>query len=201
MVASRTLSVAQTNLGRGQDTQLSLLNDQSLRSCDLVLISEPHVFLTNGAICSHTHTHWTPLWPSQRHQPSGRMRPCRSMIWMNKITFPHRQIDVPSPDIAAVLIFTPSPTLSVSVYVPPEGGPNGVRLLTQVLEIIRHAYRRVQRDHTDQVDILIAGDFNLHDQLWGGDQVAMHIHQREAEPIILLMADWDLTSLLPLGTG
>ncbi|KAJ5215604.1 reverse transcriptase [Penicillium cinerascens] len=200
MVASRTLRVAQANLRRGPETQLSLLNDQSLRSCDLLLISEPYVFLMNGAICSHAHTHWTPLWPSQRHQSSGRMRPYRSMIWVNKMTFPHRQIDVSSPDITAVLIFTPSPILIVSVYVPPEGGPNGVRSLTQVLEIIRYTYQRVRCDHTDNVDILIAGDFNRHDQLWGGDQVATHIRQGEAEPILLLMADWDLTSLLPRGT-
>lgn len=200
MVASKTLRVAQANLRRGRETQLSLLNDQSLQSCDLLLISEPYVFLMDGAICSHTHIHWTPLWPSRRHQPSGRMKPYRSMIWVNKMTFPHRQIEVPSPDITAVLIFTPSPTLIVSVYVPPEGGPNGIRSLTQVLEAIRQIYRRVQRDHMDQVDILIAGDFNRHDQLWGGDQVATHIRQGEAEPILLLMADWNLSSLLPRGT-
>jgi exonuclease III len=99
------------------------------------------------------------------------------MIWVNKTTFPHRQIDIPSPDIAAVLIFSPSPTLIVSVYVPPEGGPNGVRSLTQVLEAIHHAYQRVRRDQTEDVNILIAGDFNRHDQLWGGDQVATHILQ------------------------
>jgi hypothetical protein len=75
-----------------------------------------------------------------------------------------------------------------------------MRSLTQALDAIRHPCRRVQRDHSDQVDILIAGDFNRHDQLWGGDQVATHIRQGEAEPIILLMADWELTSLLPRGT-
>ena len=43
------------------------------------------------------------------------------------------------------------------------------------------------------------GDFNRHDQLWGGNQVATRNRQGEAEPIVLLMADWGLTSLLPRG--
>lgn len=85
------------------------------------------------------------------------------MIWVKKTTFPHRQIDIPSPDIAAVLIFTPSPTLIVSVYVPPERGPNGIRSLTRVLEAIRYAYQRIRHDHTEDIDILITGDFNRHD--------------------------------------
>ncbi|KAJ5537495.1 hypothetical protein N7494_006974 [Penicillium frequentans] len=36
------------------------------------------------------------------------------MIWVNNRTFPHRQIDVASADIAAVLLLTPSPTLAIA---------------------------------------------------------------------------------------
>lgn len=128
------------------------------------------------------------------------MRPYRSMIWANKMTFPHRQIDVASPDITAVLLFTPSPMLAVSVYVPPEGGPDGIRTLTQRLETIRHAHQRVRCEYGDTIDTLIVGKFNCQDQLWEGNQVAMQTGQGEAAATLLLMADWGLTSLLPGGT-
>ena len=57
------------------------------------------------------------------------------MIWVNKETFPYKQVDVASPDITAVLLLTPSPILAVSVYVPPEGGSDGIRTLTDELDI------------------------------------------------------------------
>jgi hypothetical protein len=121
------------------------------------------------------------------------------MIWVNKKTSPHRQIDIASADIAAVLLFTPSPTLAISVYIPPGRGCEGTRALTQGLDAIREAHQRVQCEYGDNIDILIVGDFNRHDQLWGGNQVATRNRQGEAEPIVLLMADWGLTSLLPRG--
>lgn len=131
---------------------------------------------------------------------SGRMRPYRSMIWVNKTTFPHKQIEVASPDITAVLLLTPSPTLAISVYVPLEGGPEGVRMLSQRLKVIRRAHQRVRYEYGDSFNILLVGDSNRHGQLWGGNQVAMQARQGEAEPIVLLMAEWGLTSLLPRRT-
>ena len=199
MVASRALGVLQANLRKSPETQLSLLNDRSLQSCDLLMISEPYLFLMNDTVCSHTHANWTPLWPSQRHPPFGGLRPHRSMIWVNKKTFPHRQIDIASADIAAVLLFTPSPTLAISVYIPPGRGCEGTRTLTRGLDAIREAHQRVQCEYGDNIDTLIVGDFNRHDQLWGGNQMATRNRQGEAEPIVLLMADWGLTSLLPRG--
>ena len=200
MVVSRALRVLQANLRKGPETHLSLLNDRSLQSCDLLMISEPSVFLMHDTVCSHLHAHWTPLWSSQRHPSSGGLRPHRSMIWLNQKTFPHRQIDIASADIAAVLLFTPSPTLAVSAYIPPGRGPEGTRTLLQGLDAIRDAHRRVRCEYGANIDILIVGDFNRHDQLWGGNQVATQARQGEAEPIVFLRADWGLTSLLRRGT-
>ena len=50
-----------------------------------------------------------------------------------------------------------------------------------------------------RVDVVLAGDFNRHDQLWGGDDVARE-RQGEADPIIDLISDHALRSLLPRGT-
>jgi hypothetical protein len=46
---------------------------------------------------------------------------------------------------------------------------------------------------------MIMGDFNRHDQLWGGDEVSS-ARQGEADPIIDLMNEFGLSSLLKRGT-
>jgi hypothetical protein len=46
---------------------------------------------------------------------------------------------------------------------------------------------------------MIMGDFNRHDQLWGGDNVSLE-RQGEADPIINLMNEFALSSLLKRGT-
>jgi len=48
------------------------------------------------------------------------------------------------------------------------------------------------------VELIIAGDFNWHDQLWGG-VVGLPDHQGEAAPIIELMAELDLQTPNPRG--
>ncbi|EXL66365.1 hypothetical protein FOPG_17453 [Fusarium oxysporum f. sp. conglutinans race 2 54008] len=49
------------------------------------------------------------------------------------------------------------------------------------------------------VDMVIAGDFNRHDQLWGGEDVSLE-RQGEADQIIGLMSEYALSSLLQRGT-
>jgi hypothetical protein len=49
------------------------------------------------------------------------------------------------------------------------------------------------------VEVVIAGDFNRHDQLWGGDNVSL-VRQGEADLIIDLMNEFALSSLLRRGS-
>jgi endonuclease/exonuclease/phosphatase family metal-dependent hydrolase len=49
-----------------------------------------------------------------------------------------------------------------------------------------------------RVDIILAGDFNRHDQLWGGDDISRN-RQGEADPIIEFMGEFALHSLLQRG--
>ena len=48
------------------------------------------------------------------------------------------------------------------------------------------------------LEIIIAGDFNRHNTLWGGNTVSDE-RQGEAEPIIMMMSEQGLTSLLKRG--
>jgi hypothetical protein len=59
------------------------------------------------------------------------------------------------------------------------------------LQQIRQTKRRVGT----RVDIIVAGDFNRHDQLWGGDSISRR-RQGEGDLIIKFMRELFLHSLL-----
>jgi hypothetical protein len=46
---------------------------------------------------------------------------------------------------------------------------------------------------------VIAGDFNRHNPLWGGDSISSTARQEKSEPIVEFMAELSLESLLPVG--
>ena len=48
------------------------------------------------------------------------------------------------------------------------------------------------------LEVIIARDFNRHNTLWGGNTVSDE-RQGEAEPIIIMMSEQGLTSLLKRG--
>lgn len=63
-------------------------------------------------------------------------------------------------------------------------------------------YQPIQETGTGirtRVDVILARDFNRYDQLWGGDDVSQE-RQGEPDPIIDLMSDHALQSLLHRGT-
>jgi hypothetical protein len=61
------------------------------------------------------------------------------------------------------------------------------------------AIAEVRRRSGRTVDVVITGDFNRHGQMWGGDDTSP-ARQGEADPIIDLMNDFMLRSLLRRGT-
>src|SRR5438876_9078891 len=50
------------------------------------------------------------------------------------------------------------------------------------------------------IELIIAGNFNRHNQLWEGDHIGSSPRQSEAAELINFMRDVDLQSLLPRGT-
>jgi len=117
------------------------------------------------------------------------------MLWVNK-DMEMEQVPIESPDITAVVIRLPERlVLVVSVYVP-GGDPQALR---DTCDNLRKAVTDTKRDAGTVVEVVIAGDFNRHDQLWGGDSVSLE-RQGEADPIIDLMNEFALSSLLRRGT-
>ena len=194
------LRILQANLYKSSETQLSLLNDEGLQDFGLILVQEPHCCRVEDKIVTAPahHAYWTPHVPTT-HNPQGRW-PFRSMIWAHR-NLPVKPIPTPSPDITAVLMRVEDRQILVfSVYVPQrQEGPEDP--LPGHLRCIQEVTARTQRDHGPQgVEIIVAGDFNRHDQLWGGDHVAQSRRQGEGQAIIELMADLGIHSLLPRGT-
>lgn len=119
----------------------------------------------------------------------------RSMLWFNK-EVEAEQVRIEPPDMTAAVVRLPDRMiLVVSVYAP-GGDPQALR---ETCDSLRQAVGNVRRRADAVVEVVIAGDFNRHDQLWGGDNVSLD-RQGEADPIIDLMSDFALSSLLPRGT-
>jgi hypothetical protein len=119
----------------------------------------------------------------------------RSMLWVRK-DVEAEQVPIESPDLTAAVIRLPERLIFMaSVYV--EGGD--AQALRDTCSSLRKAITKVRRGTGAVVEVLIVGDFNRHDQLWGGDDVSLE-RQGEADPIIDLMNEFALSSLLKRGT-
>jgi ribonuclease HI len=193
-MVQRTLEVLQLNVHKRREVQQSLLNDEGLKDYMALAISEPYARTIDGSVVTVPmgHHSWTKLIPTTRRDTAW---PIRSMLW-TRSDMEVEQIPVPSADLTAAQIRLPDRVvLMVSVYV--EGGSD------EALEVIVRELGRLIRGFRDgtgiRTDIIIAGDFNRHDQLWGGDDVSP-LRQGEGDLIINLMDEYSLCSLLPRGT-
>jgi len=184
----------QLNVRKQGEIHDSLMNDEEIQDVTVLAIQEPHARRIQGRLLTTPmgHHKWTKMVPSSWRE--GRW-PIRSMLWVNK-EVEAEQVRIESPDITAAVVRLPDRLILVtSVYVP-GGDPQALRVTCGNL---RKAVRDVRRDGGAVVEVVIAGDFNRHDQLWGGDDVSLE-RQGEADQIIDLMSDFALSSLLRRGT-
>jgi len=198
---SRDLKILQANLGKRYVAQKSLLNDEALREFSFLLIQEPHFFsatTTGETSVPAQHTYWTATHPSQMLADTT---PFRSMIWAAK-GLRTKPVPIASSDITAITYETDCCILFIaSVYIPrTERAEHRVELQSR-LRLLQDAIASTQPRRGDrELELIIAGDFNRHDQLWGGEAVRDARRQGEAEPIIDFAYQLNLESLLPRGT-
>ena len=189
----KQLQTLQANLGKSGMAQHSLMNDEGLKDYGLLLISEPSCFRheSNSVVAPPTiHHRWAQFLPSGR-AVEGRF-PIRSLIYVNR-ALQAQAVSIPSSDLTGVRIQVQGRSiLVISVYVPPGDQDALVRTCGLIQDTIRR--------HGEGNEVIMGGDFNRHDQLWGGDGVGASARQGEASPIIELMVNLDLQSLLPRGT-
>jgi hypothetical protein len=172
----------------------SLMNDPQLKNFSVLAISEPYAWITKDTVTTVPmgHPNWIKMTPTVQR---GENWAFRSMLWIRK-DIEAEQVPVQSSDLTAAVLRLPDRAiLIVSVYVE---GKNEAALLNttrKLHQLIQETRARVGT----RVDVVLAGDFNRHDQLWGGNDVSPE-RQGEADPIIDLMNDHALQSLLPRGT-
>jgi exonuclease III len=106
------------------------------------------------------------------------------------------QIPIKIADMTAAILWLPEQViLVISVYVP--GG--NAQALQDTYNALHQIILSIRRQANRLVDMVVIRDFNHHDQLWGGDDISL-TRQGKADPIIDLMNEFDLMSLLLRGT-
>mgnify|MGYP002718720533 FL=1 len=184
----------QLNVRKQGAVQESLMNDEDTQNAMALAIQEPQARMIQGRLLTTPmgHHKWTKMVPSTWRE--GRWA-IRSMLWVNR-DVETEQVRIESPDLTAAVIRLPERRIFIaSVYV--EGGDASA--LNDACDHLRKAIAKVRRDSGTVVEIMIMGDFNRHDQLWGGDDVSL-TRQGEADLIIDLMNEFGLSSLLKRGT-
>ena len=184
----------QLNVRKQGPVHDSIMNDEDIQEATILAIQEPHARRIQGRLLTTPMTHhkWSKMVPSTWRE--GRWA-IRSMLWVNK-DVEAEQVPIESPDITAAIIRLPGRLVFVaSVYVPGEDA----QALRDTCINLREAIADTKRKASTVVEVVIAGDFNRHDQLWGGDEVSIE-RQGEADPIIDLMNELALSSLLRRGT-
>ncbi len=117
------------------------------------------------------------------------------MLWIRK-NIEAEQVPMQSSDLTAAVLRLPDRSVLVaSVYVEPQDAEALGVAIFELHQVIKETRGKIGT----RVDVVLAGDFNRHDQLWGGEDVSRE-RQGEADPIIDLMSDYGLRSLLPRGT-
>ena len=169
----------------------SVINDENLRDFGALLISEPHVWRNKErrAISTPTaHNNWTKTEPTILN--TKERWAYRNMIW-TRSDLEAEQVRIDSSDITEVIIkLLKYAILLISVYV--QGSDK--EALQFVIQSISQLISS-ERARYSSLEIVVAGDFNRHDVLWGGERVSEE-RQGEAEPIIEMMGEQGLISLL-----
>jgi ribonuclease HI len=188
-----TFQILQLNVRKQSMVQHSLMNDERVRDFGVVAIAEPYAWTTDNEVVTvpTSHPNWTKVVPTVQQ---GERWAFRSMLWIRK-DIEAEQVPLQSSDLTAAVLRLPDRSiLVVSVYVEGQDKEALIDTTNKLHQLINETRNRIGT----RVDVILAGDFNRHDQLWGGDDVS-HNRQGEADPIVDLMSEHALRSLLPRG--
>jgi len=147
-----------------------------------------------------TNPSWTTYIP---HGKREGQYPVRTCIWGSR-DVKAGQLYVDSAEITAVVAHVGGRKLMVvSVYILDLSSSTRTReenkeeLSSRLRTIEELVQQEKLRD--PQTKVIIAGDFNRHNPLWGGSCIDNTASQEDSAPIIDFMAELSLRSLLPTG--
>ena len=197
----RSLKFLQANLNKSRNVQHALHNDDALQDFTAILGQEPNCFTSRGkVVVPGTGRNWVCFTPPPQ---VGSMWPVRACMWV-RADVSAVQLPISCADIAAAVItLNHRRILAASVYIPSTHAagvsPSQARDQMQArLQLLRELIRS-EKTNDPEIDIVVAGDFNRHDTLWGGPAVGETVRQGEAEPIITFIDQAGLQSMLLPG--
>ncbi|GKT39838.1 Rpb7-binding protein seb1 [Colletotrichum spaethianum] len=167
----------------------TLLRDPNIDNYDIIAIQEPWRNPFNATTHHPAKDRFHLCYPSNEERG-----PARVCFFINKkLDHSRWQFKESSRDLCTVSIGTGEgnepPTVIHNIYNPSLQEDNR----PQVLQQLRKSLETHQ--HGEQI---VAGDFNLHHELWGGSNI--RARDREATELLDLMDDMNLTSQLQPGT-
>ena len=186
----KTFQILQLNVRKQREVQHSLMNNKQLKDCGVLAISEPYARIIDGNLVTVPmgHPNWTKIVPIVQR---GERWAFRSILWIRK-DIEAEQVLIQSSDLTAAVLRLPDRSmLVVSVYVKPQD----IEALRVAIYELHQVIRETRSKIGTRVDVILAGDFNRHDYLWGGEDVSRE-RQGEADPIIDLISEHALRSLL-----
>jgi endonuclease/exonuclease/phosphatase family metal-dependent hydrolase len=193
-MGGKPFRVLQANLRKMPEAQHALMNDEDLQDISIILVQEPSCFTTeDGQVVAAptTHTAFQQFIPNKRHE---ELRfPIRSLIYASH-QLRARQIEIQSPDITAIEVEAQGrEILAFSIYMQGQwtSAEESRSQAERILNLIRITILQFPTH-----EVIVAGDFNRHDQLWGGETV----RRNEGEPIVQFMHEHGLQLMLKRGT-
>ena len=164
------LKILQLNTMRSKACMEALINDKQTAEIDILLIQEPSISYYR----THTqHRCWQLYQPNPAANSEGR---CRSLIYVNKRLSPsaHKQVQCNNLDATGILVNTSAGSILVfSVYIPPIGGTREAAEaeLQNTLQALDMTITQNTPNSDGACHLVIGGDFNRQDPLWGGDNI------------------------------
>jgi hypothetical protein len=180
-----TLNILQANLYRSSGVQDALYNDPDIWDFDAILIQEPHYWEIAGNLqVTGVGPNFEVIKPKtlQRENQTQRIRSC---MWINSNVV-YTQLTINSNDITAVILKHGNRNiLLASIYIPNIGNGHEAdeQELHSRLQEVHEAIMR-ERNNNSELEVFIAGDFNRHDTIWGGNEVALELRQGEGSRIL-----------------
>ena len=144
----------------------------------MLAISEPYARIIDGTPVTVLMGHpiWTKMVPTVQR---GERWAFRSMLWIWK-DIEAEQVPLQSSDLTAAVLRLPDwSILVVSVYIEPQDAEALRVAIYELHQIIGETRSKIGT----RVEVILAGDFNRHDQLWGRDNVSRE-RQGEADPTL-----------------